>query len=211
MSKNKKNINDDEEIILRIITLGNAGVGKTSIIKRYVKNIFEENHTLEVLCVFHKEVVLSNNKIIKLRIFDTFGQEKYKGISKSYCKGAEGVFFVFALNDKDSLIALRDWIKIFNENNLKDNIPKYLIGNKCDIEKEIDENIINEFSIANNLKYFETSAKTNECINNIFEDIAQMMYENYENSYKKMQNFIKIDYRHTARLHKRTCCDNNNY
>ena len=205
MSKNKNNI--EEEITLRVITLGNLGVGKTSIIKRFVNDVFDERVLPRIgLNFFNKEVILANNKKITLRITDTFELEKYRAVSRSYCKSADGVLFVFALNNNDSLNDLKEWIQFFNENNNNKNVVKSLVGNKCDLEKEIDENLINEFAIANNLKYFETSAKTNEFINNIFEDMAEIMYAK---SNKKTKSIKLIDTRN--RYHKRPCCNNNYY
>ena len=103
MTKRQKD--EDEELIFRIITLGNSGVGKTSILKRYVFNKFEESAISSIGVIFSfKDVAIKNdeNKKVKLKLIDTAGEEKYRSLSKSYYKTAEAVIFVFALNSKES-------------------------------------------------------------------------------------------------------------
>ena len=87
---------ENENIVFRIITLGNSGVGKTSILRRYAYEMFNEDimTTIGVNLVF-KEITLKNGKTIKLKLIDTAGQEKYKALTKSYYKNADGVFFCF--------------------------------------------------------------------------------------------------------------------
>ena len=108
MSKNKMNNKNKEQTVFKIITLGNSGVGKTSIIERYINNIFNDNAISTVgleFCV--KKIKLKDGKEISLKLMDTSGQEKYSAVTKSYLKNAEGVLFVFALNNKESFDKLR--------------------------------------------------------------------------------------------------------
>ena len=188
-------MNKDEDPTIKIITIGNAGVGKTSIIKRFVSNEFEENTASTLGLEFtYKKINLNNNRTINIKLIDTGGQEKYRALSKTYFKNTDGVLFVFALNNEMSFTDLTEWIVLFNENhNGKDNIPKYLVGNKSDLKKEVDNNNINKFCVQNNLKYFETSAKDNKYINDLFEDIAKFFYETYEKTnLNNTQKAIKI-------------------
>ena len=64
-----------------------------------------------------KEIVLNNKKKVKLKLIDTGGQEKYRALSKSYFKNADGVLFVYSINDEDSFNHIKEWITLFNENN----------------------------------------------------------------------------------------------
>ena len=175
MSKNIK-------IDYKIITLGESGVGKSSIIKRFIYNKFEDNALSTIGIDFSfKEIILENNVTIKLKIMDTSGQEKFRSLSKSYYKNADGVFFVFALNNMDSFKKVEEWIKTFNENYISNqDIPKFLVGNKNDLSyKEIDQTLIEDFSSMYNMKYYEASAKTNSNIDELFQDIGQKLYDNY--------------------------------
>ena len=93
MSKSKENADT-----MRVITLGESGVGKTSIIRRYIHNIFDENNLSTIGLNFSfKEVKLKNGKSINIKLIDTAGQEKYKALAKSYFKNVDAVLFVFML------------------------------------------------------------------------------------------------------------------
>ena len=194
--------------IFKIITLGNAGVGKTSILKRFTTGMFEENSCSTVGIEFSiKQLTLKNGKTIKLKLVDTCGQEKYKSIAKQYFKNCDAVFFVFSLNNKSSFIDIKDWINLFGENhNGKKDITRILVGNKCDIEsKDIEQNLINNLEEEQNIKYIETSAKNDLNINNLFQEIAENLYDIYDKSglEKKPQNTIKVD---ENKMKKKICC-----
>ena len=186
MSKSKENADT-----MRVITLGESGVGKTSIIRRYIHNIFDENNLSTIGLNFSfKEVKLKNGKSINIKLIDTAGQEKYKALAKSYFKNADAVLFVFAINDKHSFDNIKNWINLFNENhNGKEGIPMYLIGNKSDQEREVQKEVIDEFIIENKYKYFETSAKENIGIDELFQELSEDLYKILiETGGKKSQN-----------------------
>ena len=211
MTKSQKE--EDEELIFRIITLGNSGVGKTSILKRYVFNKFEESAISSIGVIFSfKDVAIKNdeNKKVKLKLIDTAGEEKYRSLSKSYYKTAEAVIFVFALNNKESFDEITNWLNLFKENN-NDDIPKYLIGNKTDLEREIDNDIILEFSKDNNLKYIELSAKNAQNIDEFFDEIANDLYKNYleKGDLNKNKNANKIKLTSNLKKKKGNCCKKN--
>ena len=109
--------------------------------------------------------------------------------------------FVFACNDKDSFDNIKDWMNLFNENSRIIDFPK-LLGNKCDLKGEIDENLINEFSKCNNIKFIKTSAKDNMNINESIEEIAKMVYQKHNPS-NNGKNKIIISYKKTK--HKKSC------
>ena len=211
MSKNKKE--EDEQIIFKIITLGNSGVGKTSIIKRYVFNQFDQSAISSIGVIFSfKDVLIGGdeNKKVKLKLIDTAGEEKYRSLSKTYYKNAEAVLFVFALNNEESFTEITDWLKTFKENSNTIEIPKYLIGNKSDLERVIDNEKIEECSQSNNLKYIETSAKDNQNIDDLFNEIANNLYESYikKAGLNNKQNVsqLKLTYKGQDKKGKSNCC-----
>jgi small GTP-binding protein len=173
MSKSKENADT-----MRVITLGESGVGKTSIIRRYIHNIFDENNLSTIGLNFSfKEVKLKNGKSINIKLIDTAGQEKYKALAKSYFKNVDAVLFVFSLNSQDSFDNMKNWINLFNDNhNGKEGIPKYLIGNKADEKREVQKNMVDEFLSKNKYKYFETSAKDNNGIDELFQELSEDLY-----------------------------------
>ena len=204
----KKN-SPENNLTFKIITLGNPGVGKTSIIQRYLRNIFDDNSMSTVGIQFsYKEVKLDNNESINLKLIDTGGQERYRAMSKSYFRNTDGVLFVFSLNNSDSFKEITEWIKMFNENNNgKDNIPRYLVGNKCDLQKEIEQEKIDAIAKSYNLKYYETSAKANVEIDKLFEDISIVLYKSINPNKDTKQRTIHISsHPQEEKKKKRSCC-----
>ena len=174
-------MSEKDLIDFRIITIGDSNVGKTSIIRRYIDNKFDENFIATIGLIFSfKEVILKNQKKVRLKLIDTAGQEKYKSLSKSYFKNADGVLFVFSFEDIDSFDHLKEWINSFKESQSKERIPCFLIGNKNDLPKKVNKDDINQFLTEyNDMKFEETSAKENISINKVFEDMAELLYEDY--------------------------------
>ena len=168
--------NNDPEF--KIITLGNPGVGKTSIIQRFVNDEFNPDQlsTLGVSLTFR--VLTINKRKLKLKLIDTGGQEKYRAIAKNYFKHADVVLFVFDLNLKESFESIQYWIDLFNESADGDKIIlKYLIGNKNDLEQKVSQALIDELVEKNKLLYMSTSALTKNQIDEMFEYIAGELYE----------------------------------
>ena len=171
----------------KIITIGDSGVGKTSIIRRFVFNTFEQDNLSTIGVNFSfKDCTLKNGNKVKIKVIDTAGQEKYKSLSKSYFKNADGVLFVFAIDDLQSFKNIREWITLFNENNSgKEGIPKYLIANKDDLENEskVNKELIDQFLKENNNQYKFKSVSALKCdkrIEELFQEIAENLYNNYK-------------------------------
>ena len=174
----------EDEITFRIITIGDSGVGKTSIARRYIYNIFDQNtmSTIGISFCF---------KEIKLKLVDTAGQERFRSIVKAYYKNADGVLFVFDLHQLESFENIESWIKLFEENSNRKGIPRYLIGNKSDLERKVDQKLIDDFIAKYNYKFQECSALNNSNIDKIFQDISEIMYSKYLLMDKDQKN-IKI-------------------
>ena len=204
---------------VKIITLGETGVGKTSILKRYVYNSFEEDTISTIGLNFGiKEIILKDNTKIKLSLIDTAGQERYRSLSTTYFKNADAVLYVFSLDKKGSYEKIKEWKKMFKQMKKDEGVPAFLIRNKCDLDElninEVDnfnEENINDFLKENNfLKYITTSAKDNTNIDKVFQEISEIWYNNPSN--KNSKNNIKILKNHKEdqkkqekKLKKRNC------
>ena len=146
-------MSEKEELVFNIITLGNSGVGKTSIIRRYVYNSFEEKPLLTIGLQFaFKNLTLKSKKTIKLKLIDTAGQEKYRSLSKSYYKNADAVLFIFSFEDLKSFEEISGWIKEFKDcHHSEEKILKYLIGNKNDLTQKVNQELIDELKKSINI------------------------------------------------------------
>ena len=193
-------------IEFKIITLGDSGVGKTSIIKRYVYNKFDYNsiNTIGISYSF-KDVILPNGITIQLKLIDTAGQEKYRSLSKSYFKHVNGAFFIFSLNDPSTFANMEQWVNDFNENKEDSKVNcQYLIGNKNDLEIKVKQEQIEELKEKCNIKeYAPTSAKEDTNIGKIFGEMSQILYDDYMKKRKTKQKNIKLE-GHKAK--KKRCC-----
>ena len=174
--KQKKEIVD----LMSVISLGDSGTGKTSILKRYIENKFDENNASTIGMEFRKKnIEIKDGNTILLKLIDSAGQEKYRALTKSYINNVNAVLFVFAFNDKNSFECLEGWMNLFKESYRgEDYIPMYLVGNKCDLERDVSNDLINQFKeVYKGIKYYETSAKENRGINELFEEIAEDLYK----------------------------------
>ena len=173
----------------KIISLGDSGVGKSSIFRRYTENKFDEDTMSTIGLAFaDKELTLQNKEKVKLKLVDTGGQERYKSLAKNYYKNADGVLFVFAHNDKDSFDHIIDWIELFDQNTTNKEIPKFLIGNKNDLKKFDEQESFDDFIQQHNiLRYISTSAKDNKNnnISEIFKDMSEIINKTYKTSDKQ--------------------------
>ena len=208
----KKNDNKDKSDIIsfRIITIGDSGVGKTSIIKKYLYNLFDDRSLQTIGLNFSfKEISLKNGEQIHLKLIDTAGEERYKSMSKSYYKNCDAVLFVFDYNNIETFENITEWISLFKENhNWKKGIPAYLIGNKSDLEKKVEKDAIDKLVNETGYEFKEVSARNDDDkkLGKLFEEIAEKLYEDYVKSGRgnKSQNTIKIA--HNKAPKKKGCC-----
>ena len=194
----------------KIISLGDSGVGKSSIFRRYTENKFDEDTMSTIGLAFaDKELTLQNKEKVKLKLVDTGGQERYKSLAKNYYKNADGVIFVFSHNDKDSFDHIIDWIELFDQNTTNKEIPKFLIGNKNDLKKFDEEDSFDDFIKDHNiLRYISTSAKDNINITEIFKDLAETIFKSYQRPFKQFQICPESEKKIENRWKKRfnNCC-----
>ena len=175
----------------KVILIGNTMVGKTSILQRYLYNKFAEEMSLTTgIYSSSKEIILENGEKIVLQLFDTAGQERFKSISSSYLRNADGVLFVFSFENKESFESIKMWMEQFDDINAKNRAIFYLVGNKNDLEKVVPEESVIDFLRKNvNFHYKSVSAKKEEKnnINELFQELGEKIFSN--NIGKKEQTF----------------------
>ena len=134
-----------------------------------------------------KELEIENRKV-KAQLWDTAGQEKYHAVITNYYKNAVGALILYDISNQESFDRLEYWIKDIKENSISDDCVIYIIGNKCDNEKNrvIPKEQGEEFAKENNFKFYEISAlnkssNINELLNNINQDILKNKKEENKN------------------------------
>ena len=126
-----------EKYIVRVLTLGYTDVGKTSILSRFTKDEFHDKYVSTIGIDYKsKPLKIGNNITVKVLVWDTAGQEKYKGIVKSFYNKANGILLTFDLCNKDSFDRIDYWVQELKEYAGLDNIYIVLVGNKKDRNKE---------------------------------------------------------------------------
>lgn len=163
---------DEEEIPeFKVVLLGKSGVGKTSIVNTAVYGNFDPNSESTVGASLAIKSVQTKNGNVSLQIWDTAGQEKYRGMTPLYFRDANAAIAVFSVDDPDSFNDLGFWIKMLNDN-LSTSYRLYIIGNKSDLDKKVMMERVNGLSQSYDAPYFSVSAKSNSGISELFMKIA---------------------------------------
>ena len=186
------NSEQEAQIVLKLLLLGDSSVGKTSILLKYISNKFDES-SISTVGVDYMDKIIDYNKFkIKLQIWDTSGEEKFRTITKNFYRNADGLLVVFDLTKKESYDHIRIWINEAKENN--DKLKTLLIGNKLDLKDEriVAIDVAKQFAEKNNLKYIETSAKDGTNINESFQAIIDLLFDG-KSSEEILHEFTKQD------------------
>lgn len=165
----------------KILILGDATVGKTSLLIRYIDNKFDADSLSTLGVDVRYKFITLNNKKIRMDIWDTAGQERFKNITKNYFKGAHAIIFVFDVNKKKTIEKLKFWFDNSDENVSKETV-KIIVGNKIDIEgsREVKLEQMKSYGEKFNMEVFEASAKTGIGIPEIFTYLVTTLSKNPE-------------------------------
>ena len=205
--------NQEYDYLFKLLLIGNSSVGKSSLLVRFVDDIWEENFVPTIGVDFKLKTLEIDGKKVKLQIWDTAGQERFKNITASYYRGGNGVLVVYDITDRDSFNNLNSWL-IEIEKNANKNVFKLLIGNKNDLESErkVSYNEGKEFADSNGMQFIETSAKTSDKVYDAFKLLTNEIIKNNLNKDKVMTNTgieRKIELNKGADINKKkekNCC-----
>ena len=183
MEKNYEIIDLDKnalpEYCFKAVISGNPAVGKTSIIKYEIDNIFEKETKSTLVFEHFSKNYKIGEKVIRLQIWDTSGEETYENLMKTFYRSALCIFIVFSLDNKNSFLNLNK--RIIDVKNITNNESPIivLIGNKKDniSERQITKEDIEKFYKSNDIDiYFETSAKNGDSIHELFKEVVKKLY-----------------------------------
>ena len=169
---------EEYDFIFKVLLLGNSDVGKSSLILRYVDQVWSDTFVPTIGVDFKVKTLEIENKQIKMQIWDTAGQERFRNVISSYFRGSHGIFLIYDITNRDSFKNLENWL-IEIEKNASQNVLKILIGNKNDLvdDREVQVEEGQAFANRNGMKFIETSAKMNTNVNEAFETLAKLMME----------------------------------
>ena len=150
------------DYLFKVILIGDAACGKSSLLMKYCDNIFPENYECTIGVDFKMKTIQRNDKYAKLQIWDTAGQERYKPMTSSYYKGSHGCVIVYDITKRESFESVPQWIEQYkNTANLKGG-KIILVGNKCDLDskRDVESEEQNRISTMYDVEHLECSAKT---------------------------------------------------
>lgn len=174
-----------EKCQFRVIAIGNAGVGKTSIINKFLRNKFDETESETIGAFYDSYVETYEDQLIEIQLWDTAGQEQYRSLGPIYYRGASGAILVFDLTKRDSFDALEDWISLFASVSEED-ASIVIVGNKSDLpNRAVSLPEIKKWTDDKNLNYIESSAKTGEGIHSIFNQLFLLLVHKHQNQLQK--------------------------
>ena len=191
MSNNKENNNYD--MIFKIVLIGDSSVGKTNILSKYISDEYDPDTQATIGVELSTKNYTFDNNEVKVQIWDTAGQEKYRSITSSYYKGAHGCLLVYDITRKVTFENIDKWlaeIKLSSNNE----INMVLIGNKCDLEDKREVSIEEAQNKAKllNMAFMETSALNGTNVEKAFNELVNNVYQNNKQIFHQDVN-IRID------------------
>ena len=201
-------MSQEYDFLMKLILVGDSGVGKTNILSKYLKNDFDPDSKATVGVEFGTKNIEIDNKRIKVQIWDTAGQERYKSITSTYYKGAKGAFIVYDITRKSTFDNIDKWIGDL-KNNGDENMIVYLVGNKSDLNdmREVRKDEAMTKSEKFNIAFSETSALYGDNIHKIFQDLMEKVYINF---YRNVNTYREKEINKGVDLNEESNEKNNN-
>ena len=193
-----------EEIIFKILILGNMSVGKTSFIVRFCDEKFYEEQLSTTGIDLKNKCIERNNKKFILQIYDTAGEERYHSISKNYFKSSDGILLLYDISKEETFKAIKQWIKSIEEVLDLSEIRFVIVGNKCDIaeeKREVNDLMKEDLEKTLNTNIIEASAKENINVEKCF---MMLIDKIYKNKYDEDLNLNKYQKKGTIKIKSST-------
>lgn len=162
------------DLLFKLILIGDSGVGKTSLTKRFCLDEYRENYISTIGVDFNFTTINYKDKIVKLQIWDTAGQERFKCITTSYYRGVHGVLIVFDTTDYETFENIKVWLAEINRY-VVNTVPIIIIGSKCDLfnKRKVDSKEAKDYAFSIGADYIEISSKENINVYKTFEEMTK--------------------------------------
>ena len=173
---------EEQDIAFKLILFGDGGVGKTTLVERFMTGLFKEHTQMTIGADFHRKRLKVEGKNVTLQIWDFAGEERFRYLFPGYIKGASGGIFMYDITRYMTLRNLESWLEVIDMG-LKEEkqFPIVMAGGKADLfeNRSVDNN--EAYELATEKKFYafvECSAKTGENVEDIFQSIARIMMQN---------------------------------
>ena len=205
--------------LLKYVIIGDSGVGKSNILLKYINNTFSEEFKATVGVEFGAKNLQVNGRVYRIQIWDTAGQENFRSIARAYYKNSVCACIVYDITNRNSFNSIQSWIDDCTKQTPK-TILYILIGNKNDLKdrREVQYEEGAEFAKKRNMIFLETSAKTGNNINSIFDKTVNQIDKNIIDNIYDLSNencgirqgiragsFV-LSVEQTKKKKKRKCC-----
>ncbi|MCK5152205.1 MAG: GTP-binding protein [Candidatus Thorarchaeota archaeon] len=159
----------------KLVFLGNSGVGKTSLVERFVYDSLATDMGRTIGAVLHVKRVEYKDTIHKLVIWDLGGQKSFAELREQYCSNASGAFFVFDRTRPETLENIEEWLQALKT--AAGDVPIVVIENKIDLDSAMDENRVHEIISNYVLRFVQTSATENIQVEQAFTELVRVIDE----------------------------------
>ena len=201
-----------EKYIIKILTLGDTLVGKSSIVLRFSDNRFDDNQLATIGIDYKTKYIKVKDASVKVLLWDTAGQEKFRNIARQYYKGANGVLLIYDVCDRKSYERIGFWMDELKQNNEIEQLYIILVGNKIDLEEKrvVTREEAEKYAEDNNINYLEVSAKTGEGILDLFNEVTKgtmdKVFNDQDNNEDKEKIKTYLDTNNNRKRKKKKCC-----
>ena len=204
-------IDSDFEFPIKLVIIGDSGIGKTNFIFQFTENRFSPLHIATVGFDYKSKIIKLpfSKKQVKIQIWDTAGQERYSSLNKNIFQQVQGIIIMYDITNRKSFDNVNKWLNLIYQT--CSNKVKILVGNKLDLSDDlriVTEDEGRKLAEENNMKFFEASGNTGDNVEEIFQSIGESIYSNLVNE-NSINSSIKLKKKNTKDKikNKKKCCE----
>jgi Ras-related protein Rab-1A len=170
----------EHDFVFKIVLVGDAGVGKSSLLLRFVDNLYSDAYSSTIGVDFKmRTVVLQNGTRVKLQLWDTTGQERFRSITESYYRTAHAIVLVYDITRRDSFVHVQTRWMLDVLNTMREETCVMLVGTKSDLETHREVTNARDYAQKHKMLFMETSAKSTTNVHAVFTELTARILATY--------------------------------